>query len=113
MDYSKILKFRYTWRKYQARVLENMKKYISDGKVHIVAAPGSGKTTLGIELIGRMGEVSLVLAPSITIREQWVSRIVDDFLCEGVNPEDYISQDLKNPRAITVCNYDCNVSGIA
>lgn len=105
MDYSKILKFRYTWRKYQARVLENMKKYISDGKVHIVAAPGSGKTTLGIELIGRMGEVSLVLAPSITIREQWVSRIVDDFLCEGVNPEDYISQDLKNPRAITVCTY--------
>ena len=54
MDYSNILKFKYTWRKYQARVLENTREYVADGKVHIVAAPGSGKTTLGIELIARM-----------------------------------------------------------
>lgn len=105
MNYSNILKFKYTWRKYQARVLENTKKYVADGKVHIVAAPGSGKTTLGIELIARMGEVALVLAPSITIREQWVQRIVEGFLCDDIHPDDYISQDLKNPRAITVCTY--------
>lgn len=105
MDYSHILKFKYTWRKYQARVLENTKEYVADGKVHIVAAPGSGKTTLGIELIARMGEVALVLAPSITIREQWKERIVDGFLLEGLNPDDYISQDLKNPRAITIATY--------
>ncbi len=105
MDYNGILKFKYTWRKYQARVLENTQKYVSDGRVHIVAAPGSGKTTLGIELIARMRENALVLAPSITIREQWVQRIVEGFLCEGINPADYISQDLKNPKAITVCTY--------
>lgn len=112
MNYSNILKFKYTWRKYQARVLENTREYISDGKVHIVAAPGSGKTTLGIELIARMGEVALVLAPSITIREQWVQRIVEGFLCDGINPDDYISQDLKNPRAITVCTYQALHSAI-
>lgn len=105
MDYSKILKFKYTWRKYQARVLENTSKYVADGRVHIVAAPGSGKTTLGIELIARMREPALVLAPSITIREQWVQRIVEGFLCEGVVAEDYISQNLKHPKAITVCTY--------
>ncbi len=105
MNYSNILKFKYTWRAYQARVLDNTSRYINDGKIHIVAAPGSGKTTLGIELIARMGEVALVLAPSITIREQWVQRIVESFLVEGINPEDYISQDLKNPRAITVATY--------
>lgn len=105
MDYSKILKFKYTWRKYQARVLENTREYVADGKVHIVAAPGSGKTTLGIELIGRMGEAALVLAPSITIREQWKDRIVEGFLCDGLNPDDYISQDLKEPRAITIATY--------
>lgn len=105
MDYSNILKFKYTWRKYQARVLENTKEYVADGKVHIVAAPGSGKTTLGIELIGRMRECALVLAPSITIREQWKERIVDGFLLEGLNPDDYISQDLKDPRAITIATY--------
>ena len=105
MDYSNILKFKYTWRKYQARVLENTREYVADGKVHIVAAPGSGKTTLGIELIARMREPALVLAPSITIREQWKDRIVDGFLIEGLNPDDYISQDLKNPRAITIATY--------
>lgn len=105
MDYSNILKFKYTWRNYQARVLENTKKYVADGKVHIVAAPGSGKTTLGIELIARMGENALVLAPSVTIREQWKERIVEGFLVEGINPDDYISQDLKNPKAITIATY--------
>ena len=105
MEYSNILKFRYTWRNYQARVLENTAEYVADGKVHIVAAPGSGKTTLGIELIARMKEVALVLAPSITIREQWKQRIVEGFLLEGLNPDDYISQDLKEPRAITIATY--------
>lgn len=105
MDYSNILKFKYTWRKYQARVLENTKEYVADGKVHIVAAPGSGKTTLGIELIARMRENALVLAPSVTIREQWKDRIVEGFLIEGLNPDDYISQDLKNPKAITIATY--------
>ena len=105
MDYTNILKFKYTWRNYQARVLANAHEYIKDNKVHIVAAPGSGKTTLGIELIARCKEVALVLAPSITIREQWVARIKEGFLCEGVCAQDYISQDLKNPRAITICTY--------
>ena len=105
MDYSNVLKFKYTWRNYQARVLQNTVEYVADGKVHIVAAPGSGKTTLGIELIARMKEVALVLAPSITIREQWKQRIVEGFLLEGLNPDDYISQDLKEPRAITIATY--------
>lgn len=105
MDYSKILQFKGTWRQYQARVLKNADKYIRDGKIHIVAAPGSGKTTLGIELIGRMGEVALILTPSITIREQWVSRIREAFLADGLKVEDYVSQDLKNPRCITVITY--------
>lgn len=105
MNYSNILKFKGVWRNYQERILVNTQKYIQDGRIHIVAAPGSGKTTLGIELIGRMGETALVLAPSITIREQWAARIVEGFLCEGLKPEDYISQDLKNPRCITIATY--------
>lgn len=105
MNYSNVLKFDGSWRKYQARVLENSKKYLEDGKIHIVAAPGSGKTTLGIELIARMGEVALVLTPSITIRQQWVARIEEAFLNKNLKVEDYVSQDLKNPRCITVVTY--------
>ena len=95
MNYQNILQFKGTWRNYQARVLEKAEKYMKDGRIHIVAAPGSGKTTLGIELIARMNEVAIVLTPSITIREQWVARIAEGFLCEGLEPADYISQDLK------------------
>ena len=71
MNYEGILEFKGTWRRYQARVLEHADRYMADGKIHIVAAPGSGKTTLGIELIRRMNGKALILAPSITIREQW------------------------------------------
>ncbi len=100
-----MLQFRGVWRTYQARVLKNADKYLSDGKIHIVAAPGSGKTTLGIELIARMGKPALILAPSITIREQWEARIAEAFLAEGLNIKDYCSQDLKNPALITIATY--------
>lgn len=105
MNYSNILQFKGKWRNYQARVLANAQKYIADGRIHIVAAPGSGKTTLGIELIARMKEPALVLTPSITIRQQWAARIEEGFLKEGLNPEDYISQNLKEPRCITIATY--------
>ena len=105
MNYNGVLKFDGTWRTYQARVLEHADKYVKDGKVHIVAAPGSGKTTLGIELIRRMNENVLILAPSITIREQWVSRIKEGFLLEGNDPDALMSQNLKDPKPITVATY--------
>lgn len=105
INYQGILQFKGKWRDYQARVLQNAGKYLSDGRIHIVAAPGSGKTTLGIELIRRLNEKALVLTPSITIREQWIARIAEAFLCEGINPDDYLSQSLKEPKAITVATY--------
>lgn len=102
---SEILEFKGTWRTYQARVLKNADKYLKDKKIHIVAAPGSGKTTLGIEIMKRVGENALVFAPSVTIREQWVERIKDAFLKEGLVPEEYLSQNLREPKSITVVTY--------
>ena len=105
MGYERIFQFKGTWRRYQARVLQNAARYLRDGKVHIVAAPGSGKTTLGIELMNRIGKPALVFAPTITIREQWVARIASSFLKEGLNPDDYLSQDLKDLKLITISTY--------
>lgn len=102
---AEVLRFRGKWRNYQARVLQHATEYMRDGRVHIVAAPGSGKTTLGIELIARLGKPALILAPSITIREQWVARMEEAFLQEGCRSEDYLSQDLKQPKMITVATY--------
>ena len=33
------IKFKYSWRPYQANVLDEVKKHIRDNKIHIVAAP--------------------------------------------------------------------------
>ena len=44
------------FRDYQQRILDRTDDYLKDGKIHIVAAPGSGKTILGLELIRTLGE---------------------------------------------------------
>ncbi len=103
--YDGVLEFRGTWREYQQRVLSRAEKYLSDKKIHIVAAPGSGKTTLGIELIRRQGKPCLILSPSITIRQQWISRMEEVFLSEGNASGDWFSNDLKNPKPITAITY--------
>lgn len=53
--YEGVLEFKGNWRTYQKRILDRADRYLEDGKIHIVAAPGSGKTTLGIELIRETG----------------------------------------------------------
>ena len=129
-----LLHFHGTWRTYQQRVLDRFDKYSDDKKIHVVAAPGSGKTTLGIELVRRLDSVALILAPTITIREQWADRIRESFLPQGndvlaaSDPHPaaaasdplssaaapgmpsgsalpLLSQDLKNPGIITIATY--------
>lgn len=98
------LYFQGTWRSYQKRVLDKSDIYLRDKRIHIVAAPGSGKTTLGIELIRRIGEPCLILSPSITIRDQWISRIQDAFI-KGEAEEGLLSNNIKKPGAITAITY--------
>ena len=56
------LSFKGQWRQYQQRVLDKAESFMDDGKIHLVAAPGSGKTTLGIEFIQRFGNPTLVFS---------------------------------------------------
>jgi len=78
------LKFKGQWRTYQQRVLNELDYHLNDNKLNIVAAPGAGKTTLGIEVLLRLKNPALILAPTITIKNQWKQRIIDNFL-----PEDF------------------------
>ena len=102
---NKILKFKGKWRACQKRVLDRYSEYSRDRKFHIIAAPGAGKTTLGIELIKRINRPTLILAPSITIRQQWIERISEAFLTDPSEKDIYLSQDLKNPKLITAATY--------
>ncbi|MHA2021855.1 MAG: DEAD/DEAH box helicase, partial [Candidatus Thorarchaeota archaeon] len=97
--------FRYTWRPYQARVLGELEEYLDDNRLHVVAAPGSGKTLLGLEVMRRINQPSIILAPTLAIRDQWVLRLVDFFLPEGSETPDWISTDIHHPRFLTVSTY--------
>ncbi|HEX4847717.1 MAG TPA: DEAD/DEAH box helicase family protein [Novosphingobium sp.] len=92
------------WRDYQQRVLEEFEGLIADRRLHVVAAPGSGKTVLGLELIRRFGHPALVLAPSRTIRDQWAERLVPLFLPEPPGAEE-LSRDLAALRGLTCTTY--------
>ncbi len=67
------LKFRYSWRPYQQRVLDSIDQHLDDDRLHVVAAPGAGKTTLGLEVFRRLRKCTLVLSPTRVIRDQWIS----------------------------------------
>lgn len=78
---------------------------MSDGRLHVVAAPGSGKTILGIEVLRRLNSPTLVLAPTLTIRDQWTERLVQHFLPQASGRPDWVSTDLKQPAFLTVTTY--------
>ena len=99
------VKFKWTFRDYQQSVLDNSQKHLKDKKIHIVAAPGSGKTILGLELIRRQNAPALVLTPSVTIRQQWGERFIEAYLPESENPDEYISYSLRKPSLLTSVTY--------
>ena len=97
--------FKGIFRDYQQRVLDNADKYLKDGKINIVAAPGSGKTVLGLELIRRLGSPCIVLSPTTAIRQQWGERFKDLFLD---NTEDFsllFSNDLHHIKLVNSITY--------
>src|SRR5260370_17005490 len=93
--------FQKNWRTYQARLLDRLESYLDDKRLHIVAAPGSGKTVFGLEVVRRINQPTLVLAPTITIRNQWVDRLIDHFLPPGQSCPSWVSTDLKHPALLT------------
>ena len=99
-------RFAGTFRPYQQRILERFDDLKQDHRIHVVAAPGSGKTILGLELICRLAQPALILAPTITIRDQWIERFVSHFQNPGAaNPRGWCSTSLHNPAFLTVITY--------
>ncbi|WP_198553852.1 DEAD/DEAH box helicase family protein [Tenacibaculum sp. Bg11-29] len=98
------IKFKYDWRKYQKRVLEELKDHLNDNHLHIIAPPGSGKTILGLEVALRLNKPTLIFAPTIAIRNQWIQRFCELFLQTNETPN-WISIDIKKPQFLTVSTY--------
>lgn len=103
-EYPIDIKFKYSWRKYQQRVLDELKNHLTDKHLHVIAPPGSGKTVLGLEVAVRLNNPTLILAPTIAIRNQWIQRFCELFLQTNLTP-DWISRDIRNPKFMTVVTY--------
>lgn len=102
-SHNRTLNFNGTWRSYQQRILDNLDYHVRDKKLHVVAAPGAGKTTLGIEVIARLQRPTLILCPTNTIKNQWRERICSCFLQE----KDFgiVSTHIRKPGYLTVTTY--------
>ncbi len=98
------IKFKFPWRSYQQRVLDELDGHLKDNHLHIVAPPGSGKTVLGLEVALRLNQPTLIFAPTLAIRNQWIQRFCELFL-QVNSPPAWISLDIKNPKFLTAVTY--------
>ncbi|MFP4698538.1 MAG: DEAD/DEAH box helicase family protein [Eubacteriales bacterium] len=98
------IKFIYDWRPYQKHVLDELAKHMNDEHLHVVAPPGSGKTVLGLEVVRQISQPTLIFAPTITIRNQWVQRFVELFCPDGLDTS-FISSDLRELKLLNVSTY--------
>jgi len=96
--------FKYPWRKYQANVLAELDAHMNDDKLNVVAAPGSGKTILGLEVVRRLNKNVLILSPTRTIKNQWLERFLTLFVQADQMP-DFISTDIYNLKQFNVATY--------
>lgn len=106
------VEFQGTFRNYQKRVLDNVEKYLEDGKINIVAAPGSGKTVLGLELIRRIGAPCLILSPTTIMREEWGQRFKELFVTDESRFEELFSTDLHQVKLVNSITYQALYSAM-
>jgi superfamily II DNA or RNA helicase len=102
--FSSSIAFKFPWREYQQRVIDDLNLHLGDDHLHIIAPPGSGKTVLGLEVMLRIGEPTLILAPTLAVRNQWVQRFCELFI-QDLNVPNWVSTDIRNPQLLTVVTY--------
>jgi superfamily II DNA or RNA helicase len=104
LPFSQLL-FRYPWRPYQQRVLDAVQHHLADKRLHIVAAPGAGKTSLGLEVFRLLQQNTLVLSPTRVIRDQWLLRLADFSAQHRQYQPSWVSTDIRAPGVLTSVTY--------
>ena len=63
---------------YQQKAVDEFQRHINQGKTGIFlnAAPGAGKTQMGIEMIRLLGRTAMIVVPKKDLIQQWVDRII-------------------------------------
>lgn len=93
-----------TWREYQKQLIAQLPKYKANHSIHFVAPPGSGKTYLGIEIIRQLDKKTLILVPSLVLKQQWIDTIQTIFL-KNASDQAAISDSIEIVKEITIETY--------
>ncbi len=102
-DWPPHLKFRHTWRSEQQRVIRHILTYLDDKRLHLVAAPGAGKTLIGLEVFNQLQLKSLIISPTRLIRDQWLQRL-EFFLPQDQKPS-WCGTNLHTNQLLTSTTY--------
>ncbi|SDX76799.1 Type III restriction enzyme, res subunit [Lutibacter oricola] len=97
------IRFKYSWRAYQEKFLTNFQHHFKDNHLHVIAPPGAGKTILGLEMVLRVNRRTLILAPTLTIKNQWNKRFKEFF--DTKNSFNNISTDVKSLKKLNFSTY--------
>ena len=96
------------FRDFQRQLLHKVDDLLDNSRINLITAPGSDKKLLGLEIVRRMGNATIVITSSDTIGRHWENCFEANFTCNTapVSTADYISHDLLEPALITVVTYD-------
>ena len=81
----------------------NLDEYIDDKRIHIVAAPGAGKTVMGLEIFKQYTLKTLAISPTLVVQNQWLDRL-KDFMPNGETPS-WSTTTLAMPTHFTSTTY--------
>lgn len=97
-----------SFRDYQRLLLRRMGSRLEESKLHLITPPGSGKISIGLELVRRMGSPCLILTPTSAMRNHWADAFVSQFLPESEKDQipEYLSYCLREPALVTVVTYE-------
>lgn len=70
---------KYNLYNYQSKLIDDLSSTVDRGGsgFFIIAAPGSGKTVMGIEAIRLLGREALIVVPKSDLVDQWMSRFLE------------------------------------
>lgn len=107
MMFDSRVKFKYKWRSYQRRIVDEFERHHEDKHLHFIAPPGAGKTVLGLELIRKLNQPVIILTPNIGIRDQWKQRFIEAFVSEDQQEfwNQVISHDIESNSQFIVTTY--------
>ena len=96
------------FRDFQRQLLQKVDDILDNSRINLITAPGSNKKLLGLEIIRRMGNATVIITSSDNIGTHWSHCFEANFTANGapVCTNEYFSHSLTAPALLTVVTYD-------